>query len=64
MIRDPIVDEVREARQKIMTECDSSLEKLLDRLKSAEAQDSHRVVSMQSIRKQRQADARLATGQS
>jgi hypothetical protein len=48
MSRDPIVDEVRQARQKILEECGGDLEKLLDRLKAAEAQDRSRVVSMKS----------------
>jgi hypothetical protein len=49
MNRDPIVDEVRQARQKILDDCGGDLEKLLDRLKAAEAQDRSRVVSMMSL---------------
>jgi hypothetical protein len=48
MKRDPIVDEVRQTRQKILEACGDDLEKLLDRLKAAEAQDRSRVVSMKS----------------
>src|SRR5947209_17165139 len=52
MNRDPIVDEIRQARQKILEACGDDLEKLLDRLKAAEAQDRNRVVSMKSIEPQ------------
>jgi hypothetical protein len=45
MSHDPIVDEVRKARRKILDDCANDLEKLLDRLKAAEAQDRGRVVS-------------------
>jgi len=52
MNRDPIVEEVRQARQKILEACDGDLDKLLDRLKSAEAQDSGRVISRSSLLQQ------------
>ena len=38
MNRDPIVDEVRQARQKILEDCGGDLEKLLDRLKGPHAE--------------------------
>ena len=56
MSRDPIVDEVRRAREKILEECGSDLDKLLDRLKAAEAQDRSRVIS----RKQQPAASRAS----
>lgn len=49
MTRDPIVEEVRRARQKIFEACGGDLDKLLDRLKAAEAQDRGRVVSKESV---------------
>ena len=52
MNNDPIVEEVHQARQKILEDCGGDLEKLLDRLKAAEAQDRGRVVSMKSLRQQ------------
>ena len=52
MNRDPIVAEIRQARQKILEECGGDLEKLLDRLKAAETQDRGRVVSKKSLRQQ------------
>ena len=57
MNRDPIVDEVRQARQKILEDCGGDLEKLLDRLKAAEAQDRDRVVSLKLVRQQLQHDS-------
>jgi hypothetical protein len=50
MSGDPIVDEVRKARQKILEECGGDLNKLLERLKAAETQDSGRVVSTKVVR--------------
>ncbi|HVC97136.1 MAG TPA: hypothetical protein VND64_25885 [Pirellulales bacterium] len=52
MNRDPIVDEVRQARQKILDDCGGDLEGLLNRLKAAEGQDRERMVSIESVRKQ------------
>ncbi len=63
MNRDPIVDEVRQARQKILEDCGGDLEKLLDRLKAAEGQDRGRVVSIKSVRQKfRHQPARLTDG--
>ena len=63
MNRDPIVNEIRQARQKILEDCGGDLEKLLDRLKAAEAQDRTRVVSMKSHRQHFQHQgARLTKG--
>lgn len=47
---DPVVEEVRRTRQKILEDCGGDLEKLLDRLKAAESQDRSRVVSISSVR--------------
>jgi len=44
MSRDPIVDEVRQTRLKILDDCGGDLEGLLNRLKAAEAQDRERMV--------------------
>jgi hypothetical protein len=49
---DPIVDEIRRARQKLLDECGGDLDKLLDRLKAAELQDRNRIVSLKSPRLQ------------
>jgi len=50
MNRDPIVEEVRQARQKILEDCGHDLQRMLDRFKATESQDRSRVVSMSSIR--------------
>ena len=50
MITDPIIEEVYQARQKLLEECEGDLEALLERLKAAEAQDRHRVVTRTDIK--------------
>ena len=63
MNRDPIVDEVRQTRQKLLDDCGGDLAKLLDRLKAAEAEDRDRVVSTKAVRQQSApARARLPNG--
>jgi hypothetical protein len=49
MSRDPIVDEVRRAREKIWEACGGDLDKLLDQLQAAEAQDRDRLVSKKAL---------------
>lgn len=44
-MEDPIVDEVHEAREKLLRECGDDLEKLMDRLKARETEDRSRVTS-------------------
>ena len=56
MSRDPIVDEIRRVREKILEDCGGDLEKVLDRLKAAEAQDQNRIVSATSLRQDSQHD--------
>jgi hypothetical protein len=53
MIHDPIVKEIHQARQKILEECDGDLDRLMDRLKAAEAQHGHRVVTVEQVRAKR-----------
>ena len=53
MINDPIVEEVYQARQKILDECNGDLKKWLERLKAAEAQHGDRVVTLQAVREKR-----------
>jgi hypothetical protein len=45
MTKDPIVDEVRSARQKIFAECNEDLDALLDRFQEHEKLDKERVIS-------------------
>jgi molybdenum-dependent DNA-binding transcriptional regulator ModE len=51
--RDPIVDETRRARQKLLAECDDQLDRLLDRFKAAEEAHRDRVVTLESLREKR-----------
>lgn len=45
MTRDPIVEDVRSARQKIFEECNEDLDTLLDRFQEHEKMDQDRVIS-------------------
>ena len=45
MNKDPIVEEVRNAREKLFKECGEDLERFLHRLKEQERQDRDRLVS-------------------
>lgn len=45
MIKDPIVEEVRSARQKIFEDCNQDLDALLDRFQEQESLDRERLVS-------------------
>jgi len=49
MIDDPIVQEIHETRRRIMAECGDDLERLMDRLKAAESQDRHRLVTKEDL---------------
>ena len=57
MNRDPIVEEVREARAKLFEECGQDLDKLMDRLKKQERQDQDRLVSKKTANQKRDAGA-------
>ena len=57
MTKDPIVEEVRNARAKLFEECGEDIEKLMDRLKEQENQDKARLVSKQTKNKKRDAGA-------
>jgi hypothetical protein len=45
MLQDPIVEEVRSARQKIFAACNEDLDALLDRFQEQEKRDRERLVS-------------------
>ena len=49
MIEDPIVQEIHETRRRIMAECGDDVERLMDRLKAAESQDRHRLVTKEDL---------------
>lgn len=53
MIDDPIVEDVYQARQKILEQCDGDLRKWIDRLKAAEAGHQDRLVNFETVRRKR-----------
>jgi hypothetical protein len=57
MINDPIVEEVYQARQKIMDECGQDLMRWAQRLKQSEQLHRDRMVDLQAVQQKR----RLAT---
>ncbi len=54
MIDDPIVEEIYQARQKILDQCNGDLAKWIQRLKAAEARHPDRVVTLEDLRQKRQ----------
>ena len=58
MTRDPFVEEIHQARQKLLDECGGDLDRLMDRFKAAEAQHADRLVTPETVRKISQARAR------
>lgn len=49
-MEDPIVNEIRATRQRIFKECGENLDRYLEHLKAAEAQDKHRLVNLEEVR--------------
>jgi len=58
MIHDPIVEEIHQARQRILEACDGDLDRLMDRFKTAEAQHGNRVVTVEAMRETRRREPR------
>jgi hypothetical protein len=59
---DLIVEEIHRVRQRMLAECNGSLDQLLDRLQAAEAADGDRVVLLEAVReRQRRAQSRHLT---
>jgi hypothetical protein len=50
MMKDPIVEEVREVRRRIFEECGNDLKRLFERLKAAEADHKDRLVTIEQVR--------------
>jgi hypothetical protein len=61
MIKDPIVEEVRAARERLFDACNEDLTALLRQLKEREEQDRSRVVSRDMV-KARQSEAPAPPG--
>jgi len=53
MTRDPIIEEVHSARQKVMEACNEDLDTLLHRLQEQQKQDRERLLSDLSTQPQR-----------
>ena len=49
MWKDPIVEEVREARGKVFADCDYDMKKFGDRLKNSEKKHSNRIVTKEDL---------------
>jgi hypothetical protein len=50
-MKDTIVEEIREVRRRIFEECGNDLERYLERLKAAEAQDEDRLISLEELQR-------------
>ncbi len=53
MINDPIVEEVRQAREKILAEVGGDLRKLADRLRQMQLRHPERIVTLEEVRRRR-----------
>jgi hypothetical protein len=51
MTVDPIVDEIHQARRRIWEECCGDVERLIARLREAEAKDKDRLVTLEDVRR-------------
>lgn len=54
MIDDPIVEDVYQARQRILDECEGDLTRWIERLKAVESLHQDRVVTLEEVRNQRE----------
>ncbi len=52
MNNDPIVDEIRQIRARLLADCNGDLDQLLDRYK--ESEDRDRVVTLKEVERRRQ----------
>ena len=57
MNKDPIIEEVRDARAKLFEECGEDMDRLMDRLKEHERRDQARVISKKNPNQKRDAGA-------
>lgn len=54
MRKDPIVEEVREARAKIWEECGGDLKVLMERLRKAQEEHPERIITKEELDRRRQ----------
>lgn len=52
MTQDPIVNEIHKIREKMLSECDGDIDKLMDRLKEREREEENSVISLDEFRNQ------------
>ena len=62
MWKDPIVEEIHRIREKMLSECGGDLDKLIERLKAAEAEHPERLITAEELRKLREESDRRAIG--
>ena len=58
MIDDPIVEDIYQARQKILDRYNGDLTKWMEHLKAAEARHPDRLVTLETVRKKRESAER------
>jgi ribosomal 50S subunit-associated protein YjgA (DUF615 family) len=46
---DPIVEQVHQARQRILAECDGNVDRLIARLKAADSMNKDRLVTVEDV---------------
>jgi len=52
---DPIVEEVRQARRRILAECGGDVDRLIGRLRAADSKDKDRHVTVEGVHKRARA---------
>jgi hypothetical protein len=56
-MRDPIVEEVHQVRRELWEESGGDLNKLIEKLRAIEAEERHRVVSLERLKELKKAKA-------
>jgi hypothetical protein len=59
MINDPLVEEIRSIRQKIFSECNNDLNKLMELYKDAEKKETQKVISFEELQKKQPKEAAI-----
>jgi hypothetical protein len=62
MSHDPIVEEIHQIRERILTECGGDLGRLLERYRSAEHRDHQRIVTLEMVRERQRATSDRCAG--
>ena len=56
-MNDPVVEEVRAVRERILAECEGDLDRMIARLKSAESNASDKRVTFEEVQKRKRVAA-------